>query len=434
MKEIKSKEDINEKQRLSKIRRNNAKLFPVYKMFSWDLLFFYSIEILFYTLTKNVSVSEILVINGFYLLFRILGQLPAVMVADFIGKKKSIILGNFLLIIYLLLLIFLPGAIGIIIANLFFAVGYDIKMISEANLLYDSVATKGGEGLYSKLDSKGGSWYFILDGVASLAAGYLFVINNYIPIIICLIFVVISTILSFRFQDIYNPNHKKEGSIKKVLKEYNNDLKVSSRFILKSSRIKALILFNVAFYSLIRIAETYRGNLLIDVGMPEEQFSMVFAALTLIGGVSVSFLRPIEKRFKNRTLAFISLSYIASCIVIGAVSSITLNRTIVPLILIMYAIQKISTSIWYILEAKYLRNFTTTKSRNRISFTYEFISKFAASGFSIFAGLLLNVVNVENAFLFIGLFFLAFMIVVLDYMRKRIGLKPNEYRKKDINI
>ena len=58
------------------------------------------------------------------------------------------------------------------------AFGYGIKNLSEGNLLYDSVATKGGDGLYTKIDSKGGSMYYILEGTASLIAGYLFVINN----------------------------------------------------------------------------------------------------------------------------------------------------------------------------------------------------------------------------------------------------------------
>ncbi len=140
---------------LNKIRRKNAKLYPIYKMFSWDLLFFYSIEFLFYTITKKVTASEILVINGFYLLFRIIMQIPAVAITDFLGKKKSIVLGNIMLIFYMLGLIYIPGAIGIILANLIFSLGYDIKTIAETNLLYDSVSTKGGEGLYSKLDAKG---------------------------------------------------------------------------------------------------------------------------------------------------------------------------------------------------------------------------------------------------------------------------------------
>ena len=90
---------------LNKIRRKNAKLYPIYKMFSWDLLFFYSIEFLFYTITKKVTASEVLVINGIYLLCRIIMQIPAVAITDFLGRRKSIILGNIMLIIYMLILI-----------------------------------------------------------------------------------------------------------------------------------------------------------------------------------------------------------------------------------------------------------------------------------------------------------------------------------------
>lgn len=30
-----------------------------------------------------------------------------------------------------------------------------MKIISESNLLYDSVATRGGDGLYTRLDTRG---------------------------------------------------------------------------------------------------------------------------------------------------------------------------------------------------------------------------------------------------------------------------------------
>lgn len=426
---------MKSRQELNKIKRNNAKLYPIYKMFSWDLLFFYSIEFLFYTITKNVTASEILMINGFYLLFKIIMQIPAVAITDFLGKRKSIILGNTLLIFYMLSLILVPGAIGIIIADLIFSLGYNMKTIAETNLLYDSVSTRGGEGLYSKIDAKGGSWYYILDGIASLTAGYLFVINNYIPMIICLVFIIISTILSFKFRDIYEVKiNRKNANLSTTIKEYSKDLKTCFKFILKSKRMKAFVLFQIVLYSLIEIIDTYASDLLVNIGVPEEQFSMIFAVLTLIGGISLSFKRPIEKKFKNRTLSFLSFMYIGACIVIGTVSSIYTGSIIIPIVLVMLAVNKISTSIWYILESKYLKNFTTEEMRNKITFTYEFIGGIAASIFSILGGLLLNAINVQNAFLIVGLAFLAIMIVVLDYMRTRFGLKPDEYKKEDIDL
>ena len=275
-----------------------------------------------------------------------------------------------------------------------------------------------------------------MDGIASLTAGYLFVINNYLPLIISLGFIVISTILSFGFKDVYEVNKVtiKNWGFKNTLREYGNDLKSSFRFILKSKRIKAYILFQIVLYSLISIIDIYHSDLLTDIGIPEEQFSMIFAILTLIGGISLSLKKPIEKKFKNRTLSFLSLVYIVACIFIGIVSSIYTDKSIIPIILIIYAIQKVCTSIWYILEYKYLKNFTTESMRNKLTFTYEFIGGIAASISSILGGLLLEKASVENSFLIVGLISLVSMLIVLNYMKTRFGLKPEEYKKEDIEF
>ena len=204
MEKIKQKKDevnnrIEEKpvkkpDKKAKARRNNVKLYPFYKMFSWDNLCFYSIEFLFYTITKKVSVSEILLINAFYIIFKVLAQIPAVTIVDYFKYKKSMIIGNAITIIYIITLICAPGAVGIIIADFLCALGYAIKTVSETNLLYDSTSTRGGEGLYSKIDSKGTSWYYLLDAFMALISGYLFVKDNYLPMYVCLGFTIVPLI------------------------------------------------------------------------------------------------------------------------------------------------------------------------------------------------------------------------------------------------
>ncbi len=143
------------KENISKIKRNNAKLYPIYKMFSWDLLFYYSIRFLFLTITKKLTASEILIVSGLYLLFKIFMQIPAVVITDMLGKRKAMIFGNFCVSMFVIILIVFPGIISVVIADLICALGYSIKAIADTNLLYDSVSTKGGEGLYSKIDAKG---------------------------------------------------------------------------------------------------------------------------------------------------------------------------------------------------------------------------------------------------------------------------------------
>lgn len=85
-------------------------------------------------------------------------------------RNKSIVMGNIMIVLYVLILIFLPGIASVFIANIIFAFGYSIKSLQETNMLYDSTATKGGEGLYPKINAKGASGYYILDGIASLVS------------------------------------------------------------------------------------------------------------------------------------------------------------------------------------------------------------------------------------------------------------------------
>lgn len=50
------------------------------------------------------------------------------------------------------------------------------------------------------------------------------------------------------------------------------------------------------------------------------------------------------------------------------------------------------------------------------------------------AGVLLDGGSVQFATLFVGLLFLLFFTLALDYMKTRVGLKPEDYNKKDINL
>lgn len=427
-------EKVSHKRKKRTIRRSNAKLYPIYKMFSLDLLCFYSIQFLFYTITKGIDASQVLIASAFYLVSKIIMQIPSVVIADLYGHRKSLILGNFLTFLGMIFMIFVSGFESILVANIILAFGYDIKIMSETNLLYDSVSTRGGEGLYSKIDSKGSSWYYLLDGILCLIAGYLFVINNYIPVYICAIFTLISTILSFKFQDVHKKKDVGSKDINQILKEYRTDLKVSIKFIMKSRRMKSYLLFGAAFYGIIKLVATYKSELLISQGVSEQEFSTIFAIITLISGISTSYSRKFHKKFKNKTLSVLSLTFVAACLIASISARTFSNNVAIPITIACCTIFKIGEALWFVLEYKYLKNFTTENVRNKITFTYETVICIGASIMSLLGSLLLKIVNINDAFLLVSLVFLILIVVLLDYMRTRMGLRPNEYKKEDIDI
>lgn len=434
MSATKTKEQKEKTKNKKKSRRINAIIYPIYKVFAWDLLCYYSIEYLFFTITKGLTPSMVLIISAAYIIAKVIMQIPAVIISEYLGKKKSIIIGNIFVAFCIVLEIFSPNFFVIIIAQIFAGLGYAIKAICDGNLLYDSVATKGGDGLYTKLETKGGRGYYILDAILSMVAGYLFVINNYIPMIICLICVIVSLILSFVFKEIYQVDNKNKKKIGKFVKEYKVNIRDSLKFIKRSRRIKAYILFASVFYSLITIFEIFRSELLTNMGIEAEQFSMIIASLSLIAAVSVSFSSMVQNKLKNKTLTFISMIYLLSWLSIGIVVLNISNNIIIPIVLMFYVIIRNCDSQWYILRGKYLKNYTTQKTREKITFTFEFITSIAGAIAALIGAWILEITDIRHAILLISLGGLALIIIVLDYMRTRFGLRPKEYRKEDIKF
>ena len=92
---------------IDKQKKHNIKLFPIYKMFAWDLLFYYAISFLFLTNVKGISAAEVVLIDvSFYTFFKFTFQLPGTIVVDRFGKRKSLIFANFFICISVLLIMF----------------------------------------------------------------------------------------------------------------------------------------------------------------------------------------------------------------------------------------------------------------------------------------------------------------------------------------
>ena len=117
--------------------------------------------------------------------------------------------------------------------------------------------------------------------------------------------------------------------------------------------MRSYIIFAAVFYGLIKIMSTYRSDLLMDIGVSEEQFSMIYALLSMVAAISVTYSRRIQRYFKNKTLTFLSLSYIISIIFVGMIALSITNNIALPLVLMFYTVTKICDSQWYVTQYTY---------------------------------------------------------------------------------
>ena len=163
-----------DKRKEIKHKKKNVRLFPFYKMISWDLLFYYPILFLFLTQVKGFTASEVLFADTFYNLAVTFWQIPTMWLIDKAGKRNSLIIGSILYTASIFFMIFMQSYREMLVIQFFYALGYAIKMLCETNLLYDSLppVVKRGK-LFSKIDAKASSNFFYFDAISSVIAGFI---------------------------------------------------------------------------------------------------------------------------------------------------------------------------------------------------------------------------------------------------------------------
>lgn len=416
----------------TKEKQYNVDLYPKYKMFSWDMLFYYAIIFLFFTEVKNISAADVFLAESAYPLFKVLFLIPATILISKIGKRKSLIMANTSVFLSILTYILSTDFWGILLGELFSAIGYIIKGICETNMLYDSLEKNEKRGAnFSKIDGKATSFYYYIDAITSVMSGFLFAINGYLPMICCLAFQALTVFLSYRFKEIDFVETTNKVTLKSELKE----IKKSMKGIFRSSRLKSLLLFGATFSGILGVLTHLRSSMLSDINVPAQYFGIIFAVFGIISGISAKNQSKFHKKFRNKTLASLSVPVVISCIVLGIWCNLGLSYYItLSVVLVIFLIQYISKGPFYTLIRQYLNNFTNTSLRNKISSSYNLLESVFRALMSFSVSLLLRYTTTSNVFIILGCISTAIVVLMLDKMRTRVGLKPEEYKEKDIKI
>ena len=109
------------------ISKKNMKLYPTYIMFAYDLLFFYGIKVMFFSEIKGIADSQILLSTSLYAIFYVLMQFPSSIIVSKLGRKNTIVLGNIINILSIILFMTFKTFNGLVIAQLISAIGFSLK-------------------------------------------------------------------------------------------------------------------------------------------------------------------------------------------------------------------------------------------------------------------------------------------------------------------
>ena len=413
-----------------KARKQNLKLYPKYLMLGYDLLFYYGIRVMFLINVKGITDSQILLAATVYAISMIVMQVPATLLKKKIGYKNTAIAGNILNIIFGILLITFNGFGGLALVQFISGTAFALKYVSESNLLSSSIPqapTYQRNEIFSRLDKKGFSRYCIFSAISTIIAGFLYNINPYIPIFLSLLCTIAATAISFNFNDI------QEEESKESFKDYIKDLKKGYKFITKSKRLRALLIMTGAIWGIIVLLDSYQLTLLEDIGATSVQVGFIFAMFELTRGLFSNTALDFNKKFKNKSLTNILLTFATGFILAGIIAMTQLPfYTKLVVIVIILLIMGAANAIDQILAKKYVNNFASTKILPAIYSAKSICDNLFRTIVTLLGSAIVGIYNIDIAMVVMGIFILILTLGLTVYSKDKLGLKPEEYTQKDI--
>lgn len=411
------------------IRKFNMKLYPIYVIFGSDLLFFYGTRVLYLAQVKNISDANIVFLSTLFALISIIGIILADIINIKKGNRKTLIIGDCIAILSIFIFILGKGFTQIAIAQMLTAVGFAMKNISIAPLLRESIPeTKYKDQIFSKIDRKAYFSFCVVSALSLLVSGYLYDINKYIPMILCFICTVISLIISINFKTVENVK-KSDKEIKKSLEM----LKEGFSYLIKSKRLKALLISLGFIWGIFTLYGTYQSTLLKNMNMQATDICIIGTILDIIRGFGGRLENKYNQKYKNKSLTILSIIISLAFIIAGIGSLLNINFIMQILIIVLaFFMIEIIRGIYMVLYKRYVNNFSNEKILPTLYTMTNIFWNFTRVIITVIGSFVLTIVDIKKAFIIIGGVSILCTIVIAIYMKGRIGLNKEEYNKEDL--
>lgn len=415
-----TKEEI----KLSKIRKNNMKLFPIYEALCLDYIFYYGIEVLFLSQVKEISDSNIVLLSSLYAIFLIVFQIPMCGVLNKIGKRKCILYGNILKFISIVIVVIGKKFIWMVISQLIKSVGFALTRISVKPLLISSIPESTDKGkIFSKIHGKGYAKYCYVAGSSTILSGYLYTLNPYVPVFLCGIAIVISIIIAYNFIEI----EEREDNKVLTIKENVHNIVEGFKEIIKSERLEALLLMIGTIWGLICLLSTYQTTLLKNMNISATYIGIIAASVQIITGISSKKANEFNEKNGNKSLTKMALEITLGAIFIAVIVIMKIPLYVqIALLIVIFCIRHKVKGYFQILKCTYMGNFASDEMITKIYACHSIVENLMRALIGYIGSVILVYNDIKISTLIIGILFTIICLLISKYMKNRVGVEKNE--------
>lgn len=251
----------------------SMQMYPIFYGLTADLVFWIAINTLFLTVAKNLSASQINSIEAISTIVGIGFQLILVKIVRRIGNVNSVKLGVILCFMSILLNIISTHYIGFLIAEFCYVIGFVFKHMDRV-ILMKNLEYLNRSDEYLKYQTKGSVIYSFITLAISAISGFMFNINPYIPMFVCLLVCALNILLAYFIYEV--PNEEKAEEQNQPKFDFKN----------YSKKIILMIAFYGLFYSMISCGQK-NSKIFLQFDL-QNLFSLDKVAIYMSGFIFIS--------------------------------------------------------------------------------------------------------------------------------------------------
>ena len=416
----------------------NIKLYPFYLAFTWDVVFVWTIIILFYTNVKGLTYSQAIFLDSLLYISAFILSVP---VSKLISKVKPLLasqIANLFAIVFLLLVIFGTHYVTFMLAEVCFSVFMIISNIKNSLLLSDSLRLVKRDKEYNRIYGGGLGMYYFIDAICCIFATTIYQFNPYICFIVAIVVMVLIEFLSLLLKE---PSKFQESNIDISKKEIDSTKQKSKskRKYKKKTFWTAFIISMLAYCIFFRgmasidasVLKIYLQELTDNAVIPLWSFGILYAGYRLSNSLASKFQFKYELKFGVRSLILFSIIGIVSIVGTGLIYLFApLNVvTIIITLLLFYMFSSIRPAN-HVFIMNYLQVCLTSKDLDK-GYTVKNMAEYLGYGLcSSLYSILLGVFNDNFAYsnlVYAGIIILPLIISLIFFIRALVKKYASKY-------
>ncbi|MDP4039995.1 MAG: MFS transporter [Candidatus Pacearchaeota archaeon] len=389
--------------------KSNLPKFLIIRAFQDASLLWIPIIYLFYN-SIGLNLAQIGIIASVSFFTTFLLEVPTGVMADKIGRKKTLVIGGILTILFSLTLIFANSFYEVFLASLFLGSAIAINSGADTAIIYDSLKQLKKENQFKEFLGKHQGIGLFSGATALLFLGLSSKINFKPVFIIVTFLATISTLIILTLKEPKVHSKKLGTSLNHFIESTKEILSKKILFIIFSYTIIVVAIINGFF----RFHQIYANQ----VGIKIASISLVYSAMFFIAGISSFNIKRLE-RFLG-----LKLSLILIPITLG-LSYILMGTFFTPLSILFVFLESIIAGISLITLEDLQNKLISSEKRATILSVSSFFQSAFKGIFILIIGVLAQAKSLRPTYIILGLF----IIILGTYLASRIN---SYYKTKTI--